>query len=69
MFKILTITRRIPEHIADYAKDFNKIKELALRDKQLKAIEDWQKEKIGETYVKVNGDFRDCEFSSNWLKK
>lgn len=69
VFKILTVTKRIPEHIADYAKDFNKIKELALRDKQLKAIEDWQKEKIGETYVKVNGDFRDCEFSSNWLKK
>ena len=69
VFKILTVTKRIEEHIADYAKDFNKIKELALRDKQLKAIEEWQEEKIGETYVKINGEFRDCDFSSNWLKK
>ena len=67
-YKIITVTNRYPEHKADYAQDYNKIKELALRDKQLEAIEKWQKEKISETYVKVNGEFRNCEFSSNWLK-
>jgi len=69
VFKLYTVTRRYPEHIADYAQDFNKIKELALRDKQLEAIEKWQAEKIGETYIKINGEFRECQFSSNWLKK
>lgn len=69
VFKLYAVTKRYPEHIADYAKDFNKIKELALRDKQLEAIEKWQAEKIGETYIKINGEFRDCQFSSNWLKK
>ncbi|UZH55979.1 peptidylprolyl isomerase [Salinimicrobium tongyeongense] len=68
-YKIITVTNRYKEHKADYAQDFNKIKELALRDKQLEAIEKWQEEKIKETYVKVNGEYRDCEFSSNWLKK
>ncbi|NJW53991.1 peptidylprolyl isomerase [Salinimicrobium oceani] len=68
-YKIITVTNRYPEHKANYAQDYNKIKELALRDKQLKAIEKWQKEKIGETYIKVNGEYRDCEYSSNWLKK
>ncbi|WP_324721334.1 peptidylprolyl isomerase [Salinimicrobium sp. HB62] len=68
-YKIITVTNRYPEHKADYAQDYNKIKELALRDKQLEAIEKWQKEKISETYVKVNGEYRDCAFSSNWLKK
>lgn len=68
-YKIITVTNRYPEHEADYAQDYNKIKELALRDKQLEAIEKWQKEKINETYVKVNGEYRDCEFSSNWLKE
>ena len=67
-YKMITVTNRFPEHKANYAQDYNKIKELALRDKQLKAIEKWQKEKIGETYVKVNGDYKDCDFSSNWLK-
>ena len=67
-FKIITLTEKYPEHIADYAKDYTKIKELALREKQFEAIEEWQTEKISETYIKINGDYKDCEFNSNWLK-
>ena len=67
-FKIITLTHRYSEHIADYSKDYTKIKELALREKQFKAIEKWQNEKIKETYVKINGDYKNCEFNSNWVK-
>ncbi|WP_317131912.1 peptidylprolyl isomerase [Seonamhaeicola marinus] len=68
-FKILMVTDRIDEHKADYARDFLKIKELALKEKQLRAIEDWQSEKILDTYIKVSGKYRECDFSGNWLKK
>lgn len=68
-FKILMVSDRIDQHKADYARDFLKIKELALKEKQLKAIETWQSEKILDTYIKISGKYRDCEFSSNWLKK
>ncbi|TJY32188.1 peptidylprolyl isomerase [Pontimicrobium aquaticum] len=68
-FKILTVTDRIDEHEADFAKDYLKIKELALYDKQLKVIGKWQKEKIMETYIKINGEHRECNFEANWLKK
>ena len=68
-FKILTVTDRIDEHEADYARDYIKIKNLALQDKQFKAIQKWTKEAIMDTYIKINGDFRNCDFQSNWLKK
>lgn len=68
-FKLLTVNDRIDEHKADYARDFLKIKQMALNEKKIKAIEKWQAEKIGDTYIKVSGAMRDCEFSSNWLKK
>ncbi len=68
-FKILTVTDRIDEHEADFARDYLKIKELALQEKQFKAIEEWQNEKIMDTYVKIIGEHRDCDYSSNWLKK
>ncbi len=68
-FKILTVTDRIDDHEADFAKDYLKIKNLALQDKQVKAVEKWQKETIIDTYVKINGEYRDCDFQSNWLKK
>ena len=68
-FKLLTVTSRTDEHEANFAKDYIKIKELTLRKKQLDAIEKWQKEKIMDTFIKLNGEHRDCEFTSNWLKK
>ncbi|WP_422105083.1 peptidylprolyl isomerase [Winogradskyella sp.] len=67
-FKIMTVTDRIDDHEADFARDYLKIKELALQDKQVRAIEKWQKEVIEETYIKINGVYRDCDYESNWLK-
>ncbi len=67
-FKIMTVTDRIDDHEADFAQDYLKIKELALQDKQVRAIEKWQREVILETYVKINGIYRDCDYQSNWLK-
>ncbi len=68
-YKIITVTNRINEHNADYAKDYIKIKDLALKEKQIKAIGKWTDEKIKETYIKINGEYRDCLFINNWLKK
>lgn len=68
-FKILTVSDRVDEHEADYARDYLKIKDQALNEKKLKAIETWQNEKILDTYIKISGSFRDCTFASNWLKQ
>ncbi len=68
-YKIITVTNRINEHTADYAKDYIKIKDLALKEKQIKAIGKWSEEKIKETYVKINGEYEDCLFINNWQKK
>jgi len=67
-YKIITVTNRINEHTADYAGDYTKIKDLALKEKQIKAIAKWTKEKIQETYIKINADYKDCSFANNWVK-
>ena len=68
-FKIIKVSNRYDEHTADYSKDYLKIKDLALKEKQLNAIQDWMKEKIIDTYISVNQDSRDCNFTNEWLKK
>lgn len=68
-FKIITVTNRIDSHTADYATDYIKIKDLALKEKQFKAIGKWFDDKIKDTYIKVNGEYRECTFTNNWLKK
>lgn len=67
-FKIVTVTDRINEHESDFSRDYLKIKNLAVQEKQIKEIAKWQEEKIMDTYINVNGEYRDCEFNSNWLK-
>ncbi|MEZ4796378.1 MAG: peptidylprolyl isomerase [Flavobacteriaceae bacterium] len=69
MFKILTVTERKEEHKAEFAKDYLKIKDLALREKQLKTIGKWQEAKIMETFISIANEQKSCEFNGNWLKK
>ncbi|MCX2679612.1 peptidylprolyl isomerase [Galbibacter sp. EGI 63066] len=68
-FKLLKIINRYKSHKADYSQDYVKIKELALREKQIDEIAKWMDEKIKETYINVAPDSRDCDFANNWLKK
>ena len=68
-YKIVMVTNRFNEHIADYAQDYVRIKDLALKEKQLKVIEEWMTKKISDTYISVNRDNQSCDFANNWLKK
>lgn len=68
MLKLLTVTKKYEEHEADYVKDYERIKRLALREKQIKVITKWQDEKIEEAYIHVNDDYQDCDFTANWQK-
>ena len=67
--KLIIVTNRINEHVADYSKDYTKIKDLALKEKQIKAITKWTNEKIKESYISIGDDYNKCEFTSDWLKK
>ncbi|MBP4138886.1 peptidylprolyl isomerase [Flavobacterium geliluteum] len=68
-YKLITVTNRIDQHTADYAKDYTKIKELALKEKQIKAIGKWFDDKIKDTYIKIIAEYKTCNFTNNWLKK
>ena len=68
-YKILKVSNRYDEHRADYSKDFSRIKDLALKEKQINIVQKWLEEKIIDTYVSLNSSNFNCDFSNNWLKK
>lgn len=68
-FKIMQISNRYDEHKADFAKDYLKIQELALREKQFKAIKKWMDGHIEDTYIHVNDENKGCDFANNWVKE
>ena len=69
MYKIFRVTNRINEHTADFVNDYTKIRELALKEKQLTAVRKWIDDAIKKTFVSIKGEYRNCSFSNNWLKK
>ncbi len=68
-YKIVKVTNRYDEHVADFAKDYLKIQELALREKQFNTIKKWMDEHIKDTYISVNAENRDCDFANKWVKE
>ncbi len=68
MFKLYTVTKKYPEHTADYVKDYERIKQLALREKQINTIVKWQDNILESVYVHVNEDYEECNFEIDWLK-
>lgn len=66
-YKIIKVTKRFEEHPADYQLDYVKIKDLALQQKQIKALSKWRKEKVLETYIHISEGYEDCNFGDDWL--
>ena len=67
-YKILMVSNRFDEHMADYSTDYVRIKSLALKEKQLNEIQEWMQDKIENTYIYLNKSNRNCDFVNNWIK-
>lgn len=50
-FRIVRLDRHIPEHVANLKDDYDQIRELALRQKQNRMMQDWIDELRQEVYV------------------
>ena len=68
MFKLVLVKEKLEEHKADFAKDYVKIQNLALTKKKQEALEEWTKDHIKDTYIKISDDFKDCQFENNFTK-
>lgn len=68
MYKIILMKDKIPSHVADLVKDYEKIQSLALQKKKQEAIDKWVNKKIIDTYIKISGSYKNCNFEFNWNK-
>lgn len=69
MFKFILMKERTDTHIADLVKDYVKIQELALLKKKEETVNNWSKEKIKDTYIKLSEIHTNCTFERNWKKE
>lgn len=69
MGKMVRLDEIIPTHKANLAEDFLRIQELALTRKQADDYEKWLKGKASSMYIRVDPQFKTCEFQRPYLLK
>ena len=68
-YKIMQVTNRYDEHVADFSQDYLKIQQLAKTEKQYNAIKKWMDKHIDDTYITVSKGNKECDFANNWVKE
>jgi len=68
-FRIVRLSERYPPHIANLQDDYSLVKRATENDKKQKIIQNWIKSKIGNAYIRIDDEYKNCNFSNNWILK
>jgi peptidyl-prolyl cis-trans isomerase SurA len=67
-FMIVYLKSRRDAHRANLQEDYDYIQQIALRQKEYKAIGRWINRRLEHSYVFVHEKYHDCSFDFNWIK-
>lgn len=67
-YRLIKVTTKIPQHKINLKDDYDKIYNSALETAKTKAILDWANRRIPKTYIRIDDEFKGCEFKMNWIK-
>lgn len=66
---IVKLKNRIPGHRATMTEDFQVMSDIVLAKMRDKKVRNWIQEKIKNTYVRMNEDYKDCDFEYEGWKR
>lgn len=67
-YRIVTVVRRTPQHKANLTDDYDRIYSAALDKAKQDKILDWASKMIKNTYIRLDDDFRNCNFKLRWTE-
>lgn len=68
-YKIITLKSITPAHKANLKDDYYMLQEAAKNHKKMSILEDWFVEKQKTTFIRILGEFRDCDFrTKGWIR-
>ncbi|MGE0561733.1 MAG: peptidylprolyl isomerase [Flavobacteriales bacterium] len=68
-YRILKLISKTDPHKASFETDYAKIQEAALSTKHNEATNNWIKSKLASTYIKIEDEYKNCEFQNNWTNQ
>ena len=70
VYKIIKVDKILPAHTASFSEDYTLLLQQAQNERAMKAIDDFIKEKIADTYIVIDPIFNDCTFDHvEWSSK
>lgn len=66
--RIVKLVNRTVAHRANLKDDYALIKSAAESEKKQKIVSEWTTSKIGNAYIRLDEDYKNCNFSNNWLQ-
>jgi peptidyl-prolyl cis-trans isomerase SurA len=66
--RIVRLMNRTEPHRANLQQDYALIKRAAENDKKQNTINNWIKGKINNAYIRIDDEFKNCEFKNNWAR-
>lgn len=67
VYRIVSMVRRKPAHVANLTDDYDKIYNAALQESKNKKIVDWASRMVKNTYIYIADDFKQCDFQLQWF--
>lgn len=69
IYKIITITRIVPEHKANLNDDYAIIQNMTKMNKQNEVFLNWVQSRLDKTYIRIDPSYRNCQFDmQGWVK-
>ena len=68
-YRIYYLKTRTAPHKANLQDDYAKIHQMALEEKKADAMTKLIKERIGKTFIRIDEEYRKCNFQRDWIKK
>ena len=65
-YRIVKVKTKTLPHKANLKEDYQKIQEVALAEKQNKALSEWVEKKRKSTYFHINQEYAGCEILKHW---
>lgn len=66
---LVLLKNRIDGHHASMTEDFQTLRDVVINKRSEEAIEEWIKDKINTTYIRISPEWRNCNFKyKGWIK-
>ncbi len=66
---MVKLSNRIEGHRANLSDDYQQLKGMYENAKRAEVLDKWLRNKIKDTYIRIEDGWRDCEFkNSGWIK-